>query len=129
MELWIEAGISFVAEQTFYRGVSEADVARRLAPVTFLFNVHCRCARSFERWEHRMRNDPLCGEARLKKLVPVVEQLNSQLQDPLDFDCPTVVVTTDNGYQPKVEAVIAEIDDLYSRPGIHELDRVSHLDE
>jgi hypothetical protein len=42
MELWIEAGISFVAEQTFYPEVSEADVTGRLAPQSFLVNVHCR---------------------------------------------------------------------------------------
>ena len=127
MELWIEVGISFVAEQTFYPGVSESDVARRLAPRSTLVNVHCRSARSFERWEHRMRNDPLCGEMRLKKLVPVVERLNSELHEPLDFDCSSVLVNTDNGYQPTLEAVIAQIDELYSRPDIHDIDKPSHL--
>ena len=62
MELWIEAGISFVAEQTFFPNVSESDVGRRLAPRSNLVNVHCRSAHSFERWEQRMRNDPLCGD-------------------------------------------------------------------
>jgi len=129
MELWIEAGISFVAEQTFYPGVSESDVARRLAPRSTLVNVHCRSTHSFERWEQRMRNDPLCGEMRLQKLVPVVKRLNSELHEPLDFDCPSIVVNTDNGYQPTLEALIAQIDDLYGRPEIHDLDRASHLAE
>lgn len=129
MELWIEAGISFVAEQTFYPEVSESDVARRLAPRCTLLNVHCRSVHSFERWEQRMRNDPLCGEIRLKRLVSVVERLNSELHEPLDFGCPSIVVTTDNGYQPTLEAVIAQIDDLYSRPDIHDLDRASQLAE
>ena len=129
MELWIEAGISFVAEQTFYPDVSESDVARRLAPRSTLVNVHCRSVHSFERWERRMRRDPLCGVMRLKKLVPVVERLNSELHEPLDFDCPSVVVNTDNGYQPTLEAIIDQIDDLYSRPDIHELDRASHWAE
>src|ERR1700744_6714690 len=39
MEAWLAAGVSFVAEQTFYRGVSEPDVARRIAPRSFLVNV------------------------------------------------------------------------------------------
>jgi hypothetical protein len=129
MELWIEAGINFIAEQTFYPEVSEADVATRLAPRSTLINVHCRSVHSFDRWEQRMRNDPLCGETRLKKLVPVVEQLNSDLHEPLNFDCPAIVVSTDNGYQPRLEAVIARIDDLYSRPDIHDLDRASPLPE
>ena len=76
-----------------------------------------------------MRDDPLCGELRLKKLVPIVERLNSELYESLDFDCASVVVNTDDGYQPTLEAVIAEIDDLYSRPSIHELDETSHLAE
>jgi len=70
-----------------------------------------------------MRNDPLCGEMRLKKLIPVVEQLTSDLNEPLDFGCPSVVVNTDDGYQPTLETIIAQIDDLYSRPDIHDLDR------
>lgn len=122
MEFWIEDGISFVAEQTFYPKVSESDVATRLAPRSTLVNVHCRSVQSFERWQQRMRDDPLCGDARLKKLTPIVARLNSELFEPLDFDCPSIVVNTDNGYQPTLEEVIAQIDDLYSRPGIHDLD-------
>jgi chloramphenicol 3-O-phosphotransferase len=129
MELWIEAGISFVAEQTFYPEVSESDVARRLAPRSTLVNVHCRSVHSFERWEQRMRDDPLCGDLRRNRLVPVVERLTSQLHEPLDFDCPSVVVNTDNGYQPTLEEVITQIDDLYSRPDVHDLDRASELAE
>ncbi len=127
MELWIAAGISFVAEQIFYPKVSEADVASRLSSRSTVVNVHCRSAHSFDRWEQRMRNDPLCGENRLKKLVPVVERLNAELHEPLDFACPCVIVNTDHGYQPSLEAVIGHIDDLYSRPDIHDLDRAPDL--
>ncbi len=76
-----------------------------------------------------MRNDPLCGEMRPQKLVAVVERLNSELHEPLDFDCPSVVVNTDDGYQPTLEALIAQIDDLYGRPDIHDLDRASDMAE
>ena len=57
----------------------------------------------------------------------VVEQLNCDLQNPLNFDCPSIVVNTDNGYQPALEAIIAQIDSLYSRPSIHDLDRASYV--
>jgi len=63
---------------------------------------------------------------RLKNPVPVVERLNSELYEPLDFDSPTVVASTHNGHQPTLKAVIAQIDDLYSRPDIHNLDSPSH---
>jgi hypothetical protein len=34
-------------------------------------------------------------------------------------------VDTDDGYAPSLQAVIAEIDALYSRPEMHDLDRSS----
>ena len=54
MELWADLGISFVAEQTFFRGVSEPDVARRLSPRCDLVNVHCRSGHTVARFEGRM---------------------------------------------------------------------------
>jgi AAA domain len=123
MELWSELGVSFVAEQTFYRGVSEPDVARRLAPRCFLVNVHCRSRYALERFARRMRDDPLCGEARLRALLPLAESLQRDLDEPLNLACPLIVVDTDDGYEPALDAVIRQIDEIYSRPELHELDR------
>ncbi len=123
MEVWLELGVSFVAEQTFYRGVSEADVARRLAPRSVLVNVHCRSTRAVERFEQRMRADPLCGESRLRKLLPVAEKLQAELYEPLSLSCPMIIVDTDDGYAPSLETVIDQIDSLCSRPAVHDLDR------
>ncbi len=123
MELWLELGVSFVAEQTFYRGVSEPDVARRLAPRSVLVNVHCQSGHALDRFERRMRDDPLCGDRRLQKLLPLAERLQAQLYEPLALSCPVVVVNTDDGYAPSLENVIGEIDALYNRPLVHELDQ------
>ncbi len=123
MELWLELGVSLVAEQTFYRGVSEPDVARRIAPRSILVNVHCRSTHAVERFEGRMREDPLCGENRLRKLLPVAERLQEQLYEPLALSCPVLVVDTDDGYAPSLEAVVGQIDALHSRPEVHDLDR------
>jgi len=125
MELWLDLGVSFLAEQTFYRGVSEVDVARRLAPRSVLVNVHCRSARAVERFEQRMRDDPLCGESRLRTLLPVAEKLQAELYEPLALSCPVIIVDTDDGSAPSLETVIGEIDRLYSRPAVHDLDRAS----
>jgi hypothetical protein len=127
MELWAELGVSFVAEQTFYRGVSEPDVARRLAPRCILVNVHCRSAHALERFERRMRTDPLCGEERLRKLLPLAERLQAELGDPLAFGCPRLVVDTDDGCAPAIGVVIDRIDEIYSRPAVHDLDRPSPI--
>jgi predicted kinase len=123
MELWASLGISFIAEQTFYRGVSEPDVARRLAPKCVLVNVHCCSTHAVARFARRMRDDPLCGEARLRKLLPLAESLQSELYEPLALDCPLIVVDTDDGYTPALQKVIDQIDGIYSRPRIHDLDR------
>jgi hypothetical protein len=123
MLLWAALGVSFVAEQTFFRGVSEPDVARRLAPKCFLVNVHCRSAHAPTRFERRMRDDPLCGETRLSKLLPLAETLQSELFEPLAFDCPLIVVDTDDGYRPELQSVLEQIDEIYCRPVIHDLDR------
>jgi len=123
MELWAELGVSFVAEQTFFRGVSEPDVARRLANRSVLVNVHCRSRHAVDRFERRMRDDPLCGEARLEKLLPLAQKLQSDLYEPLTMDCPLIVVETDDGYTPPLQRVIDQIDQIYSRPLMHDLDR------
>jgi hypothetical protein len=123
MELWAELGVSFVAEQTFFRGVSEPDVARRLANRSTLVNVHCRSRHAVDRFERRMRDDPLCGEARLEKLLPLAQKLQSDLYEPLSMDCPLIVVDTDDGYTPPLQRVIDQIDEIYSRPRMHDLDR------
>jgi len=129
MELWAESGISFIAEQTFYPQVSERDVRDRLAPLSVVLNVHCRSVHSLARWERRMREDPLCGDTRLNELLPVVERLNNELIEPLDFGCPAFVVNTDDGYEPTLERLTAEIDALYSPPHFHELDLPSETAE
>jgi Zeta toxin len=122
MTLLAEAGISFISEQTWRPGISEADVIKRLAPLCTLVQVHCRSHNSFERWERRMRQDPLCGPRRLAKLTPTIRQLGNDLIKPLDFRCPTIVVNTDLGYEPSLESIAAQIDVLYGRPLFHELD-------
>lgn len=123
MELWADLGISFVAEQTFYRGVSEPDVAQRIAHRCVLVNVHCRSVHAVARFERRMRDDPLCGEARLRKLLPLAQRLQADLYEPLAMDCPLIVVETDDEFAPMLRNVIDQIDEIYSRPLIHDLDR------
>jgi hypothetical protein len=123
MELWASSGVSFVAEQTFYPGVSERDVTTRLTPMATVVQVHCHSADSLGRWERRMRRDPLCGEVRLAKLMPVIERLTVELTKPLDFKCRTFEVNTDDGYRPTLEVLVGEIDAAYNRPMVHELDR------
>ena len=125
MELWLRGGISFVADQTFVRGVSEPDIAARLAPRSALVNVHCFSPDVPERWERRMRSQMLCGEGRLAKLRPQIRTLQQELSEPLNFGCPTVVVDTRAGYCPGMGDLVETINGIYGRPTIHDLDKPS----
>ena len=88
MELWLELGVSFVAEQTFYRGVSEPDVIARLAPHATSSRCTARACTPRARWRQRMEADPFCGRTGSRKLLPVIERLDAELVEPLDFACP-----------------------------------------
>ena len=99
-------------------------MAQRLAPRCVLVNVHCRSSsRRVIASNATCRDDALCGEARLRKLLPLAERLQSDLYEPLALDCPLIVVDTDDGYAPPLQNVIDQIDEIYSRPLIHDLDR------
>ena len=123
MELWLARGISFVADQTFIREVSEPDVAVRVGPLCTLVNVHCFSPDAPERWERRMRSGELCGDRRLAKLRPMVRTMQRELSEPLDFGCPTVVVNTANGYRPGLNHIVDTINRVYGCPSVHDLDR------
>jgi hypothetical protein len=57
MEAHLSAGISVIGDMTLFRGVSEADVATRLAPLARLIQVYCRCEEPVERFIARTQAD------------------------------------------------------------------------
>lgn len=122
MEAWLALGISFVADHTFPKGIGDRDVRRRLGPRGLVVNVHCHTSEALARWEERMRADPLCGQNRLERMRPVVVELQAELGEPLDFGGPGIAVETTHGYRPTVGEIVRQIDDLYGRPRVHDLD-------
>ena len=112
IESFVAAGISLIGDMTLVRGVSEPDVAARIAPGAVLVNVHCRTPDAVGRFEARMRVDPL-NVHRVDALLPYVEELQAQLLEPLDLGCPRILVDTTNGFEPGVEEIADEISRLY----------------
>ena len=112
IESFVAAGISLIGDMTLVRGVSEPDVAARIAPNAVLVNVHCRTPDAVARFETRMRVDPLNAH-RVDSLVPYVEELNAQLYEPLDLGCPRIIVDTTDGFAPGIEEIAAEISVQY----------------
>ena len=62
----------------------------------------------------------------MARMRPIVRQLQQDLAEPIDFSCPTVVVSTVSGYRPTVDEIAATINDGYGLPTIHDLDKAGH---
>ena len=71
-----------------------------------------------------MRSGQLSGDRRLAKLATLVKRLQQELAEPLDFGCPTMVVSTLNGHRPTVNDIAAIINETTATT-IHELDKVA----
>ena len=97
----LSAGVSVIGDMTLFRALSEADVAARLAPLARLAQVHCRCEAARERFVARTQADPL-RRRHLNELLPQATALASELEEPLDLDCPILEVNTTDGYQPDI---------------------------
>ena len=67
--------------------------------------VRRRCASDLE----QNRRD-----RRLAKLATLVKRLQQELAEPLDFRCPTMVVTTLNGYRPTLNDIAAIINKSFT---------------
>lgn len=107
----LEAGASVIAEFSWRRGLSEADLGK-LLPLARPVNVHCELPVEMA---HRRF---LAREELLNPGVPpeegpaghVVRQMAAgafpwPVFDPLDLDMPRIVVDTTNGYRPGIEEV------------------------
>jgi hypothetical protein len=116
MTHWLALGISAVGDMTFWRDVSEPDVAAKIAPLAELVNVHCRTVHAVARFEARMRADPLWRGERLAEVMPIARRLQDELFEPLAFGCPTIVVDTSAGYVPTIDEVVKKIDRWYPSP-------------
>jgi predicted kinase len=108
LEALLGLGISLVGDMTLFRGLSEPDIAARVAPNAALVNVHCRTPEAVARFEARMRADPL-NRHRVDALMPTVVRLQHDMHEPLDLGCPHIVVDTTNGCDPTIDEIVAEI--------------------
>lgn len=110
LEALLRAGVSVIGDMTLYRGVSEDDIQDRLAPIARLMHVHCRARNAEERFRTRTLADSL-RQGDLDELDAIVAPLFSELWEPIDLQCPCVVVNTDNGYDPSIDDLVAQVVD------------------
>ena len=108
LESLLDLGVSVIGDMTLFPGVSEPDVRSRLAPRAHLFCVHCRCSNPSARWLSKLQGQPLRADSS-GELLATVLALQESLADPMDLGCRTLVVDTEDGYEPSVDGVEEEI--------------------
>lgn len=102
MDTLLQAGISVIGDMTLYRGVSESEVASRLAPLARLVQIHCCCSDPLGRWQAKASLDAL-QRPNIAALLPEVSRLCHDLQEPIDLCCPCLIVDTTAGYRPSID--------------------------
>jgi predicted kinase len=108
VETLLLCGISVIGDMTLLRGVSETEVAEQIAPLSRLLQIHCRSRFAPQRFRARTLADPLRG-GDLESLVAEAAPLFGELWEPLELDCPCLVVDTDGDYKPSLDELVAEV--------------------
>jgi hypothetical protein len=108
LESLLDLSVSVIGDMTLFPGVSEPDVRGRLAPKAHLFCVHCRCSEPSVRWLAKQQEDWSPSDA-AAEIWPTVLALQVSLAEPLDLGCRTLVVHTEDGYEPSLDAIEHEI--------------------
>lgn len=92
IERWLTAGVSLVADQTLYRGVSEKDVGRVLSFGAGV-NVLVRAPMARERFRAKMEADPR-NEGRVPTLMARWDEIFADVSEPLALGLPVIEVET-----------------------------------
>lgn len=108
VEAHLRLGVTVIGDMALFAGVSEADIAARLAPLSNLFNVHCRASESSARLLARAATDPLHRD-RVGSLRSQLDEVNLSTSEPLKLGCPQIVVDTTSGYEPDLETILEAI--------------------
>jgi predicted kinase len=110
IELWLRAGVSLIAEDSFARERSEAAL-RALLPLAHTVVIHCDTsdAEAQRRFIARERANP---RARADLRAATVERMERgtypwRMFDPFPLGVPALRVDTTSGYVPGLDAIIA----------------------
>lgn len=104
-------GISVVVDSVLQKNMSELDVIDRLRPYAKIIYIHAQCNNPIQRYEQRVSNSELPSivarrEHLLRLVKPHTENLTNTYE-PLDLGVPTLVVNTDDGYDPGMADIVA----------------------
>jgi predicted kinase len=120
IELWLRAGVSLIAEDSFPRDRS-ASALRALIPLAHAVVIHCDT--SDEEAQRRFcTREGANPRARPDLRTAIVKQMERgtypwRMFDPFDLGVPALRVDTTSGYVPGLDAIIAFCRDGRARAG------------
>lgn len=116
-EYMSKQGVSFVTDHVLQKGVSEEHIIDKLRPLATVIYVHTQTADPIGRYIERTTNSTIASIAeRRSGLLELAKQHQANLDktnEPLDLGLPTIVVNTDDGYEPSVEKILEFINSNY----------------
>lgn len=103
-------GISLVADHSLKKGLGEVDIIGELKPYAEVVYIHTQTADPISRFVKRTKTSTIPSIiARQEKLLGRVDYHTENLSvtsQPLKLDVPTLVVNTDDGYDPTLNEII-----------------------
>jgi len=93
VKLYLQHRVSLVVDQTMYRGLSDVTIARELAPISLLVNVHVEASNARERFAARITAD-VRGAPYLDQALARFDEILGEVADPMDFGGAHLVVDT-----------------------------------
>jgi len=93
VKLYLNHRVSLVVDQTMYRGLSDVTIARELAPISLLVNVHVAATNARERFESRIATD-IRGGPYVAQALTKFDEIFDQVARPMDFGGAHLLVDT-----------------------------------
>lgn len=114
-----KSGISLVTDHVLQKGISEESIMEKLRPHATIIYVHTQATHPIERYIARTEQSTIPSVVeRREGLLELAEYHRNNLDktnDPLELGLPTIVVNTDDGYEPAFEEVIRFINTAYNQ--------------
>lgn len=104
IEYLLATGVSLVADGTLYQGEMEGHV-RCLRDLAEVVNLHCRTEHWRERFRVRYTSEGHTDEE-WQAMSARIARYGPRIVDPLELACRRIDVTTDDGYDPRLEELV-----------------------
>ncbi len=118
------AGVSYVVEQVLQKGISELSVIEPLKKVATVIYVHTMAEvavdRQLARELARTDRGKVLNDDELRAMADYHKNNLWRTEQALDLDIPTIIVHTDDGYEPDLEHILDSIERFHYNSTIKE---------